>query len=744
MAEFKSTLKNGYDYHEAFYRAKDVTTNFSRGGQIAKELNAASNFFNASIQGVDKFFRQAKNNPKSFAIGIACLTVPALLAWAWNHLGDDKDKKEAYDNLSNYHKNNSYNFYIGNGKFVSIPKARESAVITSSIEMALDKFIAKESDRDKDFFADYMLSQFLPDGSIIGLSTINDLRANKDYMDRPIVSDALSELPAELQYDDSTSYLAKWLGGVMKVSPKQIDHVINSETGVLGKINRTYFTPSSKDDKAAMYSFGVLGTYVKDSLFSTDNLNMFYDNKEKADKQANGYPSADTTYLSNKYTQASGVLGVLNKMYKENSQSDEGREIRKQYVRFARNNKDNPTGLSNEVYDEIKGLYDTDSGVLSLPKVDRTIKSDGESYTFDNADNVINYRNDLNKAVDIAYRDVIKGTDYAAMNEDEKATALSKAKSEVVKKVKKFYVENKGEKRMSFDTENDGKVEKPTQAETEAAQQQRAYRENIENTYMKQAADNFSKVNPDKDGYDVDTMKINDVSSVEIDGTKYTLSGDTKAKVTEAANEKYYTDLERYMSGEANIEDIIGYAPNGKARYSNDNNNKRVYLTGKRFNDDGSERFDETISAKIIFRIKDAATEAATQEHKDEITGAAETPTETPAEPLQVSRANTSRSGGTSRVKFTPRGGSRSSGGSSGKASSGGVKFVPNESLFQTAAIASESITNTAAIKAAADSILGRVSTKAETDMIQAAIDSLIKQGVIKPPKIDTPNPLTA
>lgn len=698
MAEFKSTLEQGYDYHEAFYRAKDVTTNFSRGGQIAKELNAVSNFFNASIQGVDKYFRQAKNNPKSFAIGIACLTVPALLAWAWNHLGDDKDKKEAYDNLSNYHKNNSYNFYIGGGKFVSIPKARESAVITSSIEMALDKFLAGESDRDKDFFADYMLSQFLPDGSIIGLSTISDLRANKDYMDRPIVSDELSELPAELQYDDSTSYLAKWLGGALKVSPKQIDHVINSETGVLGKINRTYFTPSAKDDKAAMYSFGVLDTYVKDSLFSTDNLNMFYDNKEKADKQANGYPSADTTYLSNKYTQASGVLSVLNKMYKENSQSDEGREIRKQYVRFARNNKDNPTGLSDEVYNEIKGLYDTDSGVLSLPKVDRTIKSDGASYTFDDAQSVVNYKNDLNEAVDRAYRKIMRGTDYAAMNEDEKVDALSKAKSDAVKEVKKFYVENEGQKRMSFGKENVGKVEKPTQAETEAAQQKRAYRENIENTYMKQAADNFSKVNPDKDGYDVDTMKINDVSSVEIDGTKYSLSGDTKTKVTEAANEKYYTDLERYMSGEANIEDIIGYSSNGKALYSNDNNNKRVYLTGKRFNDDGSERFDETISAKIIFRIKDAATEAATQEYKDEITGAAaatETPTETSAavsDVKTVSRANTSRgggssrstsrsggsssSGGTSRVKFTP------SGGSSGGASQGGtaarLKFTPS------------------------------------------------------------------
>ena len=710
MAEFKSTLKNGYDYHEAFYRAKDVTTNFSRGGQIAKELNAVSNFFNASIQGVDKFFRQAKNNPKSFAIGIACLTVPALLAWAWNHLGDDKDKKEAYDNLSNYHKNNSYNFYIGNGKFVSIPKARESAVITSSIEMALDKFLAKESDRDKDFFADYLLSQFLPDGSIIGLSTINDLRANEDYMGKPIISDELLEKPDEQQFDDSTSYLARgisggisrisgWLGHAINVSPKKIDYIINSETGVLGKINRTYFTPSSKDDKAAMYSFGVLGTYVKDSLFSTDNLNMFYDNKEKADKQANGYPSADTTYLSNKYTQASGVLSVLNKMYKENSQTDEGREIRKQYVRFARNNKDNPTGLSDEVYNEIKGLYDTDSGVLSLPKVDRTIKSDGASYTFDDAESVIRYQRDINQAIDKAYRDLVNDDVYSSMTDSDKAKALIKAKEDAVGEVRKYYVQGLSESPLNDEQKQVQDVYDKEDFRLDEWEKENSINKQSGKQYVKYGHDTYELTNEQKTKYiyDIET-RTNQYNSELINGSK---------KIEDIISEPNFMLYADEMTPEQYEAKLAACKDNeSREKFINGESQKKVSVTGNY--SDWGERVQKKILNKVASTVKkDVETEMeadikengklyykdpshARDKTAEETT--TETTEETTGEPVQVSKANpsvgyadssptrgasrsgggssrsTSRSGsssggssggGTSRVKFTPSGGSR-------------------------------------------------------------------------------------
>lgn len=56
------------------------------------------------------------------------------------------------------------------------------------------------------------------------------------------------------------------------------------------------------------------------------------------------------------------MMSILNAMYKENRNDSKGREIRKAYIDYAAENKDNPTGYSDEVYDKIKKLFDTDNG----------------------------------------------------------------------------------------------------------------------------------------------------------------------------------------------------------------------------------------------------------------------------------------------------------------------------------------------------------------------------------------------
>lgn len=668
MAEFKTTLNKGYDFHEAFYRAKDVTTNFSRGGKISKELNTVSNFFNASIQGVDKYFRQARNNPKSFAIGVSCLTAIELLAWAWNTAGGDKDKDEAYENLSNYTKNNFYNFYIGNGKFVTVPKARESAVLSSAISAVLNKTVNGHEDRFKDFFSDYVLSQFLPDGSIIGLSTLSDLRANEDYMSRPIVSSALGELPNELQYDDSTSYLAKWLGGVLKQSPKRIDHIINSEAGVLGKINRTYFTPSGQKDKPTMMTFGVNSTFYKDSLFSTDQVNLFYTNKENANKQANGYPNADNNYLDNRFTQAGKVLSILNEMYKEDSKSDAGRKMRSAYVNYAKDNKKNPTGFSDEVCNELKKLFDTDNKVLSMPSISREInmKIDKEdrSFTFTDSESLLNYQKDLNRGVDEAYRELFSSVEYSAMSDVEKADALSDAKSEAVKEVKRFYIENEGSKRMYGDEVT--AITKPKESDVKEYTQKQEYKTQIEEK-MQSVSDGVAKIAPDKaDSYGVKSFQINDIKSVKIDGKSYDISGEIESKIISAANDEHYSNIEKLMNNEVNVEDIVGYTSKGKVSTAKQADGTKVSLTGKLYNEDGSPRFDELVIAKIISKSKEKSKEHAAEKYRGEITGSS-------AEGIQVSKSSVNGQGSSTRAKSSH---GKSSSESKGSSSNGRARFT--------------------------------------------------------------------
>ena len=650
LAEFKSTLNKGYDYHEAFYRAKDVTTNFSRGGKISKQLNAVSNFFNAAVQGVDKFFRQGKNNTASFAAGIAVLTALEVASWAWNTWNPFKDKDDSFENLSNYTKNNFYTFYKGAGKFMSIPKPRESALLSSIIGASLQRYLNKQPERFRKFFSDYVIDQFMPDGSIAGYSTIQDLRANKDFMGRPIVPDNMAELPPELQYDDSTSYLARWLADMVHKlpdnirddlieSPMQIDHIINSEFGVLGKINRTYFSP--KKDKWGKLTFGVNTTYSKDSLFSTDNLNIFYDNKNHAAAQAKGYPSSENTWLSNRYKQASEVLTVINKIYKNNPDGENARAVRLKYVNYAKQYKDNPLGYSDEVYNELKTLADIidDDTILSLPQVKDTIEKTVDkkkiSYKFDNAQSVLNYQADLNEAVDREFRKLFAQVEFNALSADEKLGKIKQAKAEASKAVKDFYIDNKGGKRM-FDESSAAKPAfvKPAAEAVTQYQEHQAFMNSVNTDKLAPIAEALAKAVPDKaESYTAESFKYSEVDSKSFSGKKYKISGDLKEKINSEAENEYYSNIDKLLNNQINVEDVVGLTGKGKIRTSENAAGDKVSLSGKMYNADGSPRFDELVTAKIIKAAESNIKDVVLQRYKDEIIAgeaAAATPTAAP------------------------------------------------------------------------------------------------------------------
>ena len=63
LAEFKRTLERGGSAQDALYNAGEVTTNFSRGGDVTKKVDIYAPYLNASVQGIDKTLRQFKNAP---------------------------------------------------------------------------------------------------------------------------------------------------------------------------------------------------------------------------------------------------------------------------------------------------------------------------------------------------------------------------------------------------------------------------------------------------------------------------------------------------------------------------------------------------------------------------------------------------------------------------------------------------------------------------------------------------------
>lgn len=693
VGQFKRTLKETGDIHEAFYQAKDVTVNFSRMGTWGRYINSFSNFFNAAIQGSDKMFRMAKNNPGSMAVGMAALALVSAAAYGFSHLKKDDKYDEAWKDLSNYQKNNNWNFYIGGGKFVSIPKPRENATLITAGEAAIDKYMFGQEDRFKDFFSNYILSA-LPDGNIPFVTSLIQIGMNEDYRGVPIVSKELEGKPKELQFDDNTTYFAKWLGQKTGQSPKQIDHILSNETGALQRANKTYGSPNGLKDKAAIYSFGLSNTFLKDAYYSTDMTNGFYTNKEEAEKQANGYPSADTEYLYSRYSQAGNVMGIINQMVKDNADDkfkgrkrdmENNRWFKRAYTNYAADYKDNPLGFSDEVYQEIKGLYDEDKSVLELPEINSQLKAkvDGvqKTYKFDDPYTVIKYQKDLNNAIDKAYRDVISTAEYQTMDNADKAAALKKAKTDAANSVKESYVANKG--RTESIAQSGGTLEKPAEGAVAQAQAKKDRKADITSNYVQKLSDDFAAANPGIDGYDTKTLMKIEPKKVTVGGKEYEVSGETANKIAAAAEEKFYDNIESFYNGDVPIEYLIGRKADGTAYYTQKIGSKKksADLVGKRYDANGNKRFNEADEAKIIFKLRDAAINAAAEEYAEEITGGKQT-----ADVKPVASSNNKSNGvktasrGKSYRSFSPRqsysrrsgGGRRSSGGGSSRGTSSG------------------------------------------------------------------------
>ena len=267
-------------------------------------------------------------------------------------------------------------------------------------------------------------------------------------------------------------------------------------------------------------------------------------------------------------------------------------------------------------------------------------------------------------------RDIINADNYEDMRDADKVEALSKAAKDGEKEAKQQYATGEfatvssGTFRM---TEPSTVTAKQQEMQAKQEQQQRAV------SQLQTVADNLAAAVPDKsDEYSVNSLQINDIKSAKIDGKSYDISGETESKVIAAANEEHYSNIEKLMNNEINVEDVVGYTSKGKARTSKQADGTKVSLTGKMYNDDGTPRFDELVTAKIIYQSKEAAKEHAAEKYRDEITGAASQPTATD-EPVKVSQST----GG--RARFTS---ARASGGSSsGSRKSGGTSTGSRSSI---------------------------------------------------------------
>jgi len=332
FAEFQRTLTNGGDLQEAIFNASDLTTNFKRSGSgdTAKAVNKIIMFNNAAIQGLDKAFRTITNKDikKRYKTLLKWL-LNALIMGILGYLYNNEVDEEGYKNLSAYKKNNFYNYALGDGKFISLPKPRENALLDTLTERTFEYLLNENEEAFYDFgtyLGQQLLPPMLPDTidpvnaahSVLGSTVLGglvDVGFNQDFKGTPIEGAYDKYIPSNERYTESTSKVAYALGQTqlardIDMSPKKIDHLISSYAGILGQVNKALFpiNPERKDK-----SVGLRNKFISDSNYSTDVLNKMYENEEKAEK---AFQYAGTIDKAVEYEQNAIITSYISGMNK--------------------------------------------------------------------------------------------------------------------------------------------------------------------------------------------------------------------------------------------------------------------------------------------------------------------------------------------------------------------------------------------------------------------------------------------
>lgn len=362
LSEFISTLEDGKSLNEALYNAAEITTNFKRGGDITKAINRnGANFLNASIQGLDKQFRNfsGKNGAKGYANLLVKATVMGVAPAVLNHmlLDDDDD----YEKLPESTKDLYYLFKYGDGKFIRIPKGRVLSIFGSAARRTLE---TAEGEKDSwKGFKDTVVNQIAPNNPLEDniLAPIIAVKNNKTWYGGDLVSSRLQKELPKNQYDETTDNLSKWLGAKLNVSPKKINYLIDQYSGGIGDVLLPEITPQAKKNV-------IVDKFTTDSVLKNKNVGKFYETLEKQTQIANDSFATDEDQLQLKYLNS--VSKEMGDLYKE-----------KRKIQMSNISNKEKTAKVREIQEKIntlaeKGLSNYNTGI----KTKNSYKAGGENY----------------------------------------------------------------------------------------------------------------------------------------------------------------------------------------------------------------------------------------------------------------------------------------------------------------------------------------------------------------------------
>lgn len=338
--EFRRARKQGLSIDQAGQLAREITLDFSRHGKKGQIANKYIPFFNATIQGTDKFIRTFKDNPmRAILNAVIWIILPSLVLWAINH--DDDWYKELDENT----KYTNWAIPLSGGTHLLIPKPQEVGILFGSgIEAVLNQMTGTDPHGMKEWARQYFDAMTPGVFPAIVRPLIEWLTDYSFWSGRHLIPAGLKKAPSEMQFTSYTSELAKALGDTWiaknisigerhGISPAAIDNWISGWFGSAGRFVAnmlndpiSYVRGNSRPSEPAKhwYEMPVIGSFVRQNGQNSEYINRMYeiqkdmnDDYERSDagKQRKGKKSSSNKPKELK--QVDTAVSSVSKLNKE-------------------------------------------------------------------------------------------------------------------------------------------------------------------------------------------------------------------------------------------------------------------------------------------------------------------------------------------------------------------------------------------------------------------------------------------
>lgn len=242
---YDSFIKQGMSEQEATMAVMDAANFTKRGASPwTYRLNNAIPFFQAQIVGMDAFYRALRGKAtgeEKARIQRKMIVRGAMIAGMMLLYTNAMEDDEAYENATPQQR--VMNWFVrvpGLDQALRIPIPFEVGLVFKALPEVLFNAMAKDAKAEQvndalleigKQFVPGLSSYFLPQA----IKPVFEVLFNTTTsMGVPVVSRRLQGLDPELQYDERTPEIVKQVGAALGVSPKVLEHFVQSYTGPLG------------------------------------------------------------------------------------------------------------------------------------------------------------------------------------------------------------------------------------------------------------------------------------------------------------------------------------------------------------------------------------------------------------------------------------------------------------------------------------------------------------------------------